>query len=253
MNAKQFIKTKGYLAIVGLVLSLFIILIYQGESNHAIVTNVSLPPEKANVNQTETQNTHEDSIKEIRSILANMNEQFSYQLAEIKKLSRENRQSISALRKLNEGDRTDDSAEFSYDSNAETAEVDPEQEQEVLAAETRRLAYMRQIDEQFMLQAEDASWSAQVESDFSSVLENYMGQIQLNSVSCGDSMCKISANIIVTDDASTEQLPPLEHIIHGDAQWQGQSLYEMDMDTGEITFYLMRDGVDLPKQQDWSS
>jgi hypothetical protein len=61
-------------------------------------------------------------------------------------------------------------------------------------------------------------------------------------------MCRVKASVREENRHSSEQLPPLDHIIHGHASWPGQSLYEMNVDTGEITLYLMREGVELPQE-----
>jgi hypothetical protein len=89
-----------------------------------------------------------------------------------------------------------------------------------------------------------------VESELQTAFEGYPGRIQLNDVSCGDAMCKVSANIIETGNDPNETTPPFDQIIHGNAKWPGQSMYKMDMDTGEVTLYLMREGVGLPQEED---
>jgi hypothetical protein len=250
MKNNSFVTTLGYIISASLVLGLVPLLTFESERRQEEITDSSLQSETTNINMAETQNTHVNSTNDIRETLAKMNEKLAYQLSEIEKLSLENRQNISELAEFIGGNIPDDEAEISYDNNTENTELDSDyrQEQELLFSESHQNAYMQQVDDLFMQQEEDISWSAQVESDFSSAFENYIGQVQLSNVSCGDSMCKVSANIIDADNTTPDKLPPLDHIIHGDAEWQGQSLYKMDLDTGEITLYLMRDGIDLPKQ-----
>jgi hypothetical protein len=50
------------------------------------------------------------------------------------------------------------------------------------------------------------------------------------------------------DNEATEIDPQsgLQQIINGDVGWTGQSLYRMNMETGEVTVYLLRNGVEMP-------
>jgi hypothetical protein len=249
MKMESFIKSNLFVVAVALIVGLVLVAVFRAENTHDRVAGKQLFPETTDDSLTEALNAQEESIREIRDHLVALEDRLSYQLSDMDKISQLNKHDILELWKLEEEIDDGDIADISPDSNAENFDIDPDlqQEQEVLEAELRQAEYERQLEDFFASQQEDVSWSAQVESDFQSAFDNYMDQMQLNSVSCGDVMCKVSANMIAVDNVSAEQLPRLDHIIHGEAKWQGQSMFKMDLDTGEITLYLMRDGVDLPR------
>jgi hypothetical protein len=172
------------------------------------------------------------------------------QLSDTELISQQNINDILKLWELKEGFDDGDITHIASDNSAENFDIDPDrrQEQVALESESSEAEYERQLEEYCYSQQEDLSWSVQVESDFQSAFDNYMNQIQLNSVSCRDSMYKVSAKMIEVGNVSAEQLPRLDHIIHGDANWQVKSVFKMDLESGEITLYLMRDGVDFPRE-----
>ncbi len=122
------------------------------------------------------------------------------------------------------------------------------QEQQAQDAVALQQAYMENVDRYFTSQMEDPAWTATISSDVTAALDEYPEQITLNSISCGDNLCRVKAVVNPQNAATGQALPPLDHLIHGGANWPGKSLYQMDMDTGEITMYLLREGNDFPAQ-----
>jgi hypothetical protein len=250
MKMESFIKSKVLVVAVGLIIGLAMVLVFRADNTHDRIAGKQLLPETTDDSLTGALNAQEESIREIRDHLVALEEKLSFQLSDMERTSQQNKYDISELWKLKEGFDDGHIADIAPDSSAENFDIDPDRQQEkaVLEAESRQAEYERQLEDYFASQQEDVSWSVQVESDFQTAFDNYMDQMQLNSVSCGDVMCKVSANMIAVDNVSAEQLPRLDHIIHGDAKWQGKSMFKMDLDTGEITLYLMRDGVDFPPE-----
>ena len=246
MNMLSLVHSKKTVFAAGLLVGLTIILIFQ--TTNRLNTFAKTEPVESNLNKETMLEVHYsdmESIGEIAISLHNLQQQLSSELAEIKSISQQNRQEISELWLFQDRQDYDQTTESNGD---EVYKQDPDQQQAEAAieAEIQQASYLRQLDDFIASQPEDISWSSQVESDFASAFENHMDLIQMGSVSCGDMMCKVSADVIGVERGAAQQLPPLDHIIHGDVQWQGQSFYKMDLDTGEITLYLMREGIDFP-------
>jgi len=250
MYTESHIKSKVFIIAIGLiVVSALIVVLWTKSSNDKIADN-QLMRKPVNESSLEALNTQEDSIREIRDLLVEIEMKFSSQLSDIETLSQQNKNEISELWKLKNEIDDIGTGETALGSSEEAGamQTDLQQEQENLDAASRQAEYERQLDYFLASQQEDVSWSAQVESNFQAAFNNHMDQIQLNSVTCGDVICKVTANVIGVENISADQMPQIDHIIYGDAKWLGQSMFKMDLDSGEITLYLMRDGVDLPQE-----
>jgi len=250
MKIVSFIKSKMFVFAAGIIIGLVLVKVFLADDTQDRIASKQVSPESTGDGLTEALNAQDESIREIREHLVALEEKLSLQLSDMKITSQQNMNDISELWELKEGFADGDITHIASDNSAENIDIDPDrkQQQAALESESKQAEYERQLEDYFYSQQEDLSWSAQVESDFQSAFDSYMNQIQLNSVSCVDAMCKVSAKIIEVGSASAEQLPRLDHIIHGDAKWQGKSMFKMDLESGEITLYLMRDGVDFPRE-----
>jgi hypothetical protein len=181
-----------------------------------------------------------DSLEKIEVIL-------STQLPEMQKSIKRNQGDISVVRGLLDEFGRSEITDNSNIIEQKRIDDDPDyqQDQESVEAEERQIAYMNVLDDIFASQDEDDAWTAQVESEFLTAFESYENQVQLSDISCGSVMCKINANIMQNNDASGEEMLQLDHILLNDLKWKGQSVYEMDEATGEVTFYLMRGDVEF--------
>lgn len=250
MNMESFIKSKTFAVVAALVVGLVIVTVYRGDGAPSRIEGKQITKETTGDSSGSNNNAQADAIREIRDSLDDLEEKLSARLTDIATLSQQNMREISELRKLKEeSDGRENADAYTVDSGGnDNQDPDIREAQAAFEAESRQAAYMRQLEDYYAAQQEDISWTAQVESEFKAAFGSYGGQVQLNSVSCGDVMCKVSANVAGVGNGAVEQMPPLDHIIHGDANWQGQSLYKLDLDTGEFTLYLMREGVDLPAE-----
>ncbi len=130
-------------------------------------------------------------------------------------------------------------------SIVERVDPDKQQEQERAMAEQWHEEQFNYLESHLAGQTEDQSWSMQVEMDFHGAFDNNSEHYTLNDISCGDTMCRLEASMQSESEDSTPR-PGLDHVIHGEAGWAGQSMFELDTETGNVTVYLMRDGVDMP-------
>lgn len=250
MNMESFIKSKEFAGVVVLIVGLVLVFVYRGDDASGRTGGKQVMQETTGDSSGSVNDAQAEAISEIRDNLAELEEKLSTRLADIATITQKNMRELSELRKLKEESDGGDNEDMVPDNSEGNADQDPDvqEAQAAFMAESRQAVYMRQVEDFYASQQEDISWSVQVESDFKSAFGNYGGLVQLNSVSCGDVMCKVSANVTGAEDGAIEKMPTLDHIIHGDAKWQGQSLYKMNLDTGEFTLYLMREGVDLPAE-----
>jgi len=89
----------------------------------------------------------------------------------------------------------------------------------------------------------DNQWAEEIQTRFEAVLETSDTDVEIQSLRCGSTMCKVSAEVTGGDASSG---PNIDHLVYGDMQWDGQFFSKYDADTGEITLFLMRPGVDMP-------
>ena len=248
MKMESFIKSKMFVFAAGMIIGLALVKVFLADNTQDRIASERLSLETTADSLAESLNAQDESIREIRGHLVALEEKLSLQLSDTEMISQQNMNDISELWKLKEGFDDGDIVHNASDNSAKNINIDPDrkQEQAALESESKEAEYERQLEDYFYSQQEDMSWSVQVESDFQSAFDNYVNQIQLNSVSCRDAMCKVSAKMMEVGNVSAEQLPQLDHIIHGDANWQGKSMFKMDLESGEITLYLIRDGVDFP-------
>lgn len=100
---------------------------------------------------------------------------------------------------------------------------------------------MSLLEGSFTSQGSDPAWEIRSQDRILAAFEEVQGQIDLVAVACGTAMCRLDAR----RGASAEPIQ-VDQVLHGTLGWQGQSLAKVDESTGEITVYLMREGVDMP-------
>ena len=122
-----------------------------------------------------------------------------------------------------------------------------EAEQEQIQAQRRAQVdawygeQMSLLEGSFVTQGSDPVWEARSQDRILAALEEVQGQIDLVALSCGTAMCRLDARRGLSGAPIQ-----VDQVLHGTLGWEGQSLAKVDESTGEITVYLMREGVDMP-------
>jgi hypothetical protein len=133
------------------------------------------------------------------------------------------------------------------EADIEQEDVDIQQEQDRAQAEQFYEDQLVLLESDLAAQTVDQQWLAQVEYDFHNAFEERFQNYSLDNISCGSTMCKLKATMHLDDESTELGMPPgIDHIIHGDIGWPGQSIYAMNAETGEVTVYLMREGAEMP-------
>lgn len=97
------------------------------------------------------------------------------------------------------------------------------------------------LEGSFVSQGADPAWEAESQDRILAAFEEVEGQLDLVSLACGTAMCRIDARRN-SDGAAL----PVDQLLHGSLGWEGQSMAKVDEATGEVTVYLMREGVQMP-------
>ncbi|MCK5709279.1 MAG: hypothetical protein KAI07_01965 [Deltaproteobacteria bacterium] len=88
----------------------------------------------------------------------------------------------------------------------------------------------------------DEKWTEETQQTLEAALEVSDNNINVQNITCGESICKLNAELKGGDMSSG---PNIDHLVYGDMEWDGPILSKYDADTGEITVFLMRPGVDM--------
>jgi hypothetical protein len=122
-----------------------------------------------------------------------------------------------------------------------------EADDDVLAEERRAAAdswYQDQLTllgQTFDSQGADPNWEADVQARTVAAFSDVGGDLELASMSCGAAMCRLEARMI-GDGANVR----VDEVLNGKMVWEGESMTRVDESTGEVTVFLMRDGVEMP-------
>lgn len=91
----------------------------------------------------------------------------------------------------------------------------------------------------------DQDWAKSVSDNVYQAFENKSDQYELEDLVCGNSVCKLEASIKLADDEDMLIAPNLEHLLHGEIDWPGGTIYELDTETGKFTVFMKREGEAL--------
>ncbi|MGD8589073.1 MAG: hypothetical protein PVG22_09620 [Chromatiales bacterium] len=131
--------------------------------------------------------------------------------------------------------------------NIEQEDIHIQRERDRALAEQIYTEQLALLESDLATQSRDIHWSTQIEDDFSRAFDEHLQSYSLDNILCGDKTCRLDVTMYM-DNEATEIDPQsgLQQIINGDVGWTGQSLYRMNMETGEVTVYLLRNGVEMP-------
>lgn len=88
----------------------------------------------------------------------------------------------------------------------------------------------------------DEKWTNETQQRLEVALEASGDNLEIQNISCGGSICKLNAEFKKGDMSSG---PNIDHLVYGDMEWDGPILSKYDADTGEVTVFLMRSGVEM--------
>ncbi|GEM_PF-5706051 len=160
-------------------------------------------------------------------------------------------QSVMALQKKMETlsekvDRKMSRVEQQQDAVLKTQEVHEDSE-EISDEQTRQQAeqwYERQIeklDAVLVSEPKDDDWSVRTTGRLEETFEK-LNDYEIKEISCSGTLCKVNARISPQD---LQREGGIDGLVHGTMGWEGQTIASVDEETGEVTVYLLREGVDL--------
>jgi len=88
----------------------------------------------------------------------------------------------------------------------------------------------------------DDKWTEDTQLRLEAALEISSNNLEIQAISCGESICKLRAEMKEGDMGSG---PNIDHLMYGDMEWEGPILSKYDADTGEVTVFMMQAGVDM--------
>lgn len=88
----------------------------------------------------------------------------------------------------------------------------------------------------------DEKWTEETQQRLETALQINSNNMEVQNITCGGSICKLNAEIKGEDLSSG---PDIDHLVYGDMEWDGPILSKYDADTGEVTVFLMRSGVEI--------
>jgi len=124
---------------------------------------------------------------------------------------------------------------------------DPDVAQERAEAEAEQYyaQQMELLENRFSTEPENPDLSAKAWDEIVPAMETYSDYFSLDELVCAGTICRLHATLRQLD-GSDGGAPPIAQVIHGEAGWPGQTLFEMDTESGEVIVYLMQEGVDMP-------
>ncbi len=172
-----------------------------------------------------------------------LNEQIRLRLEQSEKLSLE----LSSLKRHQDAllSQQGGEPELQDAMNFEKSDPDVQQEKERALANQWYQEQVNLLEADLYGETVDETWSAQVEHDFRGAFDKHSGHYTLNDVTCGSSACRVTARMR-SDTNNTDPRPRLDQLIYSEVDWEGQSLSELNEETGDVTVYLVREGVDMP-------
>ena len=125
------------------------------------------------------------------------------------------------------------------ESSEESEEISEEQAQQ--QAEEWYERQLEKLDAALVTAPKDEKWSARTTERLEETFEK-LNDYEIREMSCSGTLCKLNARI---SPQALEQEGGIDGLLHGTMGWEGQTMASVDEETGEVTVYLLREGVDL--------
>lgn len=94
-------------------------------------------------------------------------------------------------------------------------------------------------------QATDEIWNQEVNEQFQSVLSKHTDKVILDELSCGETVCQLRSHVPLNEHGRPRGELRMDHIVHGEIGWNGQMVSQYNVETGEFTAFLFKEGADL--------
>ena len=133
----------------------------------------------------------------------------------------------------------------SYDKNDETLNnMTEEDKEEKIIAETNELTNL--MEKTLQEKEFDPVWSKHAkQSVYDAFSTDELEGVNLNDADCGSTLCKLSLSLEGTKESGEVYRDIIDR-----APWPGQSYVKIDEESGEVEFYLAKEGYELPKSEE---
>ncbi len=129
------------------------------------------------------------------------------------------------------------------DEGAEAAALTPEQERERAAA--RAQAELMLMEGTLLAEQPDSAWASTAQLALQATFQKEaISGVQLVDAECRSTLCRMELS--VDDSIPQDSLRNLLNL----APWSGQSLIQIDTETGEAVMYLAREEHALPQAEE---
>ncbi len=131
-------------------------------------------------------------------------------------------------------------------------EQDPDIEQDIdrQEADQHYEEKINSLQTQLVKEPVDEVWLTEVEDTVHSAIEKLSELYVLDDFVCGSTICKLEASMKpINGEGDFSSGPGIDHLVHGEMAWTGQSLSEVDTETGKATVYLIRHGENVTSEE----